>query len=185
MVAATPSWWLPGVLMPFAGAVVACPSLGTPGTYCSASRRASVLCRCRTRRFFGGPRVPGRIRGSGWCPVRSARRPILGTAWGIWRRRWTVGRLQYQPCRGWPSWRWCGSESCRCTDRPYWRRHGCCPSVLTRRSLSSVAQPRGACHGLTACCNRPPGALARWPWPCSNRRTRNRTCSGRVRSKRR
>ena len=50
MVAATPSWWLSGVLMPFAGALVACPSLGTLGRYCSSSRQASVLYRCRTRR---------------------------------------------------------------------------------------------------------------------------------------
>ena len=74
MVAATPSWWLADALMPFAGAVVACPSLSTLGTYPPASHWVAASCRCRTRRSVLGSRVPGPVRGYGCGPTCSARR---------------------------------------------------------------------------------------------------------------
>ena len=43
VVAVLRSWWLAGAVMPFAGAVVACPSLGTLGRYCPASLQVAAL----------------------------------------------------------------------------------------------------------------------------------------------
>ena len=81
VVAATPSWWLAGAFMPFAGAVAACLNPRTLGRYCPAFRWVAASFRCRTRRSVLGSRVLSRIRGSGWCLVCSARRSDLGIVW--------------------------------------------------------------------------------------------------------
>ena len=70
---------VPRVLL-FTCAVAECPSLGTPGTYSPAFRRSAASCRCCTRRSFPGSRVLGRIRGSGCCLIRSARRFLRAEA---------------------------------------------------------------------------------------------------------